>query len=108
MMMGEKEEFDLDLALERKPGLILVDELAHSNGPKSRHRKRYQDVGELLKSGIDVYTTVNVGNIESLHDTVTGITGITTWERIPDSVFDQADQVELIDMEPQELLERLK
>ncbi len=102
------ETFDLDRALERKPDLILVDELAHSNGAGSRHRRRYQDIDELLKSGIDVYTTVNVGNIESLHDTVTSITGIATWDRIPDSVFDQADQVELIDIEPQELMERLK
>lgn len=103
-----KESFDLDRALERRPDLILVDELAHSNEAGSRHRRRYQDIDELLKSGIDVYTTVNVGNIESLHDMVTSITGIATWDRIPDSVFDQADQVELIDIEPQELMERLK
>lgn len=100
--------FDLDQALARRPDLILVDELAHSNGAGSRHRRRYQDINELLESGIDVYTTVNVGNIESLHDTVTSITGIAAWDRIPDSVFDQADQVELIDIEPQELMERLK
>lgn len=103
-----KGEFDLDQALDRRPDLILVDELAHSNGAGSRHRRRYQDIDELLKFGIDVYTTVNVGNIESLHDTVTSITGIAAWDRIPDSVFDQADQVELIDREPQELMERLK
>lgn len=100
--------FDLDEALARKPDLILVDELAHTNREGSRHRKRYQDVEELLKSGIDVYTTVNVGNIESLQDTVASITGITTWDRIPDSVFDNADQVELIDIEPQELIGRLQ
>ena len=103
-----REEFDLDQALYRKPDLILIDELAHSNGTGCRHRRRYQDIDELLQAGIDVYTTVNVGNIESLYDTVTAITGMTAWERIPDSVFDQADQVELIDIEPQELIERLK
>lgn len=105
---GGQENFDLDQALAQKPDLILVDELAHSNSKNSRHRKRYQDVDELLKSGIDVYTTVNVGNIESLHDTVASITGITTWDRIPDYVFDNADQVELIDREPQELVEHLR
>ncbi len=105
---GGKESFDLDWALSRKPELILIDELAHSNGKNSRHCKRYQDVDELLKSGINVYTTVNVGNIESLHDTVASITGITTWDRIPDAVFDNADQVELIDIEPRELIERLR
>ena len=99
--------FDIDLALARKPELILLDELACTNGPGCRHKKRYQEVYELLNAGIDVYTTVNVGNIESLHDVVASITGITTWERIPDSVFDEADQVELIDIEPQELISRL-
>ena len=108
MNQNGNETFDLDRALERKPDLILVDDLAHSNGAGSRHRRRYQDIDELLKSGIDVYTTVNVGNIESLHDTVTSITGIATWDRIPDSVFDQADQVELIDIEPQELMEGVR
>lgn len=107
LLVNGKKEFNLDLALKRKPDLILIDELAHCNVPGSRHRKRYQDIHELLKAGIDVYTTVNVGNIESLHDTVSTITGISSWERIPDSVFDQADQVELIDIEPSELLERL-
>ena len=105
---GGREDFDPDQALARRPELILVDELAHTNGSGSRHRRRYQDVDELLKAGIDVYTTVNVGNIESLHDTVASITGITTWDRIPDSVFDNADQVELIDSEPQELIGRLR
>ena len=100
--------FDLDEALRRKPDLILLDELAYSNSKNSRHRKRYQDAEELLNNGIDVYTTVNVGNIESLHDTVASITGITTLERIPDFVFDNADQVELIDIEPQVLMERLQ
>ena len=101
-------EFDLDLALRRKPGLILVDELAHTNAPGSRHEKRYQDVLELLQAGIDVYTTINVQHIESLNDQVASITGITVRERIPDSVFDNADQVEIVDIEPQELVERLR
>lgn len=100
-------EFDIDCALKRKPQLILVDELAHTNAEGSRHAKRYQDVQELLNAGIDVYTTVNVQHIESLNDTVASITGILVRERIPDSVFDQADQVELVDIEPTELLERM-
>ena len=100
-------ELDIDAALKRKPQLILIDELAHINAKGSRHIKRYQDVQELLDAGIDVYTTVNVQNIESLNDIVTSITGTTVKERIPDSVFDQADQVELVDMEPSELLERI-
>lgn len=100
-------EFDLDGALNRKPQLILVDELAHTNAEGSRHTKRYQDIQELLSAGIDVYTTVNVQHIESLNDTVAAITGIMVRERIPDSVFDQADQVEMVDIEPVELLERM-
>ena len=100
-------EFDLDAALRRKPQLILVDELAHTNAEGSRHAKRYQDVEELLRAGIDVYTTVNVQHIESLNDTVASITGVLVRERVPDSVFDHADQVELVDIEPQELIERL-
>ncbi|MGN0371959.1 MAG: DUF4118 domain-containing protein [Enterocloster sp.] len=100
-------EFDIDAALKRRPQLILVDELAHTNAKGSRHIKRFQDVQELLNAGIDVYTTVNVQHIESLNDTVASITGILVRERIPDSVFDQADQVELVDIEPEELLERL-
>lgn len=101
-------EFDLDGALARKPGLLLVDELAHTNAEGCRHEKRYQDIEELLKAGIDVYTTVNVQHIESLNDTVASITEVLVRERIPDSVFDHADQVELVDIEPQELIERLK
>lgn len=100
-------EFDLDGALNRKPQLILVDELAHTNAGGSRHAKRYQDVKELLSAGIDVYTTVNVQHIESLNDMVASITGILVRERVPDSVFDEADQVELVDIEPAELLERM-
>ena len=101
-------EFDLDAAIRRKPRLILVDELAHTNAKGCRHAKRYQDVKELLKAGIDVYTTVNVQHIESLNDMVAAITGIMVRERVPDAVFDHASQVELIDIEPQELLERLQ
>lgn len=101
-------EFDIDAALERNPDLILVDELAHTNAPGSRHNKRYQDIKELLNAGIDVYTTVNVQHIESLCDVVASITNIVVRERIPDSLFDQADQVELVDIEPEELIDRLK
>ena len=101
-------EFDIDAALKRRPQLILVDELAHTNAAGSRHAKRYQDIEELLRAGIDVYTTVNVQHIESLNDTVAAITGIIVRERIPDAVFDHAAQVELVDIEPQDLLERLK
>lgn len=101
-------EFNLDAALARHPQLILVDELAHTNAPVCRHTKRYQDIEELLNAGIDVYTTVNVQHIESLNDTVASITGIMVHERIPDSVFDNASQVKLVDIEPQELIERLQ
>lgn len=100
-------EFDLDLAIQRHPQLILVDELAHTNAPGCRHVKRFKDVEELLKAGIDVYTTVNVQHLESLNDIVASITGITVKERIPDETFDSADQVELVDIEPDDLLERL-
>ncbi|MEG0578540.1 MAG: histidine kinase, partial [Niameybacter sp.] len=104
----ELKEFDLDGALIRKPQLVLVDELAHTNGEGCRHLKRYQDIEEVLKSGIDVYTTVNVQHIESLNDVVASLTGVVVKERIPDFVFDGASQVELVDLEPVELLERLK
>ena len=100
-------EFDIDMALKRKPQLILIDELAHTNAEGCRHAKRYQDIKELLNAGIDVYTTVNVQHIESLCDTVASITEIVVRERIPDSLFDNADQVELIDIEPQDLIDRL-
>lgn len=102
------KEFDLDAALKRHPKVILVDELAHTNVKGSRHGKRYQDIQELLKAGIDVYTTVNVQHLESLNDVVGAITHVVVRERIPDFVFDQADQVELVDIEPEDLLERLK
>ena len=91
-----------------RPRLALVDELAHTNAPGSRHAKRYQDVEELLRAGIDVYTTVNVQHIESLNDMVASITGVVVRERIPDRVFDDADHVELVDIEPEDLLERLR
>ena len=102
-----RNEFDIDMALKRKPQIILVDELAHTNAEGCRHAKRYQDIKELLNAGIDVYTTVNVQHIESLCDTVASITEIVVRERIPDSIFDNADQVELIDIEPQDLINRL-
>lgn len=101
-------EFDLDAALVAHPALLLVDELAHSNAQGSRHEKRYQDIEELLAAGIDVYTTVNVQHLESLNDTVAAITGVHVRERIPDRVFDEAAQVELVDIEPSELVERLQ
>ena len=101
------EEMDLDAILTRAPGLILVDELAHTNAPGSRHPKRYQDVLELLDAGMDVYTTVNVQHLESRADAVKEITGIQVRETIPDSVFEAADDVELIDLAPEELLKRL-
>ena len=101
------KEFDLDHALQRRPELILVDELAHTNAEGCRHKKRYQDVEELLRAGIDVFTTINVQHIESLNDVVASITGISVRERIPDSVFDSADQIELVDIEPADLIDRL-
>nr|WP_281427752.1 sensor histidine kinase KdpD [Methylogaea oryzae] len=101
------QEFDLDQALARRPSLILVDELAHSNAPGARHRKRWQDVKELLDAGIDVYTTLNVQHLESLHEDVGNITGIRGWETVPDTVFDEADEVELVDLPPDALLARL-
>jgi two-component system sensor histidine kinase KdpD len=102
------QEFDLDAALARRPALILVDELAHSNIDGSRHPKRWQDVEELLAAGIDVYSTINVQHLETLNDVVSGITGIQVRETIPDRVFDMADEVVLVDLTPDELLQRLK
>ncbi|MFP6559746.1 DUF4118 domain-containing protein [Paraburkholderia sp. B3] len=102
------EEFDLDVALARKPQLVLVDELAHSNVPGARHMKRWQDVYELLDAGIDVYTTVNVQHLESLNDVVGQITGIRVWETVPDRVFDHADEVTLVDLPAEELLDRMR
>jgi len=102
------KEFDLDAALARKPAIILVDELAHTNAPDSRHVKRWQDVQELLEAGIDVYTTINVQHVESLHDVVAQITNISVNERVPDSLLEKADEIELVDLPPDELLERLR
>jgi two-component system, OmpR family, sensor histidine kinase KdpD len=101
-------EFDLDAALKRRPALILVDELAHTNAPGSRHPKRWQDVEELLDAGIDVYTAINVQHIESLNDVISQITGIPVWETVPDAVLEGANEIELIDLPPDELLQRLK
>ncbi|MBP0620062.1 sensor histidine kinase [Cupriavidus consociatus] len=101
-------EFDLDAALARRPALVLVDELAHSNAPGSRHPKRWQDIQELQAAGIDVWTTVNVQHLESLNEAVGGITGIRVWETVPDTVFDGADEVVLVDLPADELLRRLK
>ena len=101
------QEFDIDATIRRAPQLVLVDEFAHTNAPGSRHKKRYQDIEELLKAGIDVYTTVNVQHIESLNDMVAAITGVIVRERIPDRMFDDADQVTLVDIEPADLIDRL-
>jgi two-component system sensor histidine kinase KdpD len=104
----EVSEFDIDAALRRHPALILVDELAHSNVQGSRHPKRWQDVDELLGAGIDVFSTLNVQHLESLNDVVGGITQVRVWETVPDTVFDAADEVVLVDIPADELLARLK
>ena len=101
------EEFDLDAALARKPRVLIVDELAHSNLPGARHKKRWQDVLELLDAGIDVFSTVNVQHIESLNDIITQITRIHVRETVPDSMLDRANELELVDISPEELLNRL-
>lgn len=101
-------EFDLDAALARRPSLILVDELAHTNAPGARHPKRWQDVQELLDIGINVYTTINVQHLESLNDVVAQITGVVMKETVPDSVVERADDIELVDLPPDDLLQRLK
>ena len=100
-------EFDLDAALERRPSLLLVDEYAHTNVPGSRHPKRWQDIDELLASGIDVWTTLNIQHLESLNDVVQKITKIRVRETVPDTVFDKADEIVLVDFPPAELLKRL-
>ncbi|MBX3216490.1 MAG: sensor histidine kinase KdpD [Labilithrix sp.] len=102
------EELDLDAALARRPGLLLVDELAHTNAPGSRHEKRWQDIEELLASGLDVYTTLNVQHLESQNDVVAEITHVTVRETVPDAVFEGADDIRLIDLPIDELLERLR
>lgn len=101
------EEMDIDAILTRRPQLVLVDELAHTNAPGSRHEKRYQDVLDLLEAGINVYTTLNVQHIESRIDTVKSITGVSVRETVPDSVLDLATNIELIDIPPELLLQRL-
>ncbi len=101
------QEMDLDAIIARKPNIVLVDELAHTNAPGSRHTKRYQDVLEIIDNGINVYTTVNVQHLESRSDTVAQITGIIVRETIPDEIFENADEIEVIDLTPEELLQRL-
>src|SRR5262249_39167561 len=102
------EEMDLDAILARRPTLVVVDELAHTNAPGSRHPKRFQDVEELLDAGIDVHTTVNIQHLESLNDVVAQITGVRVRETIPDRILDRADEIKLIDLSPEELLTRLR
>src|SRR5215470_3759606 len=102
------EEMDIDALIARRPQIALVDELAHTNAPGSRHPKRYLDVEELLSHGIDVYTTVNIQHIESLNDVVAQITRVRVRETVPDSVFDRADDVKLVDLTPDDLIQRLR
>jgi two-component system sensor histidine kinase KdpD len=101
------QEVDLDRIIKRKPSIVLVDELAHTNAPGARHAKRYQDVEELLKAGIDVYTTVNVQHLESLNDVIFQVMGLKVRETVPDTVIQEADEIKLIDLPPEELLKRL-
>jgi two-component system sensor histidine kinase KdpD len=101
-------EMDLDTVLAARPQLVLVDELAHTNAPGSRHQKRYQDIEELLDAGIDVYTTLNIQHVESLNDVIAQITGIQVRETIPDRVIDEATEIELVDLAPPDLLQRLR
>jgi two-component system sensor histidine kinase KdpD len=102
------QEFDLDRALARKPAIILVDELAHTNAPGTRHKKRWQDIYELLGAGISVYSTVNVQHLESLNDVVSQITGINVRETVPDFLLERADEIELVDLSPDDLIQRLR
>lgn len=101
-------EFDLDEAIKRKPAILLIDELAHSNIKGLRHPKRWQDIQEILEAGIDVYTTLNVQHLESLNDTIASMTGIQVKETVPDSVFDEADEIVLVDIPSEIILERLR
>src|SRR6266704_120013 len=100
-------EMDLDAILKRRPQLVLVDELAHTNAPGSRHPKRYLDVEELIAAGIDVHTTLNIQHVESLNDVVARITRIRVRETVPDSVLDEADDIEIVDIAPDDLIKRL-
>src|SRR3989475_8298578 len=102
------EELDLDAILARRPTLVVVDELAHTNAPGSRHPKRFQDVEELLDAGIDVYTTINIQHLESLNDVVAQITGIRVRETVPDRFFERADELKLVDVTPEDLIRRLR
>ena len=102
------DEMDIDAVLARRPRLALVDELAHTNAPGSRHPKRYLDVEELLAAGIDVYSTLNIQHLESLNDVIAKITHVRVRETVPDSIFDRADDVELVDLTPEDLIQRLK
>ena len=101
-------DFDIDTALKRNPDILLVDELAHNNIKGARHPKRWQDIQELLDAGIDVYTTLNVQHLESLNDTVANLTGVRVKETVPDSVFDHADEIVLVDIPSEVILERLQ
>src|SRR3978361_1723613 len=102
------DEMDIDAVLARRPKLVLVDELAHSNAPGSRHPKRYLDVEELIAAGIDVYTTLNIQHVESLNDVVAQITRIRVRETVPDGILDRADDIEVVDLNPDDLIQRLK
>ncbi|MEG4634037.1 universal stress protein [Microcoleus sp. AR_TQ3_B6] len=109
MMRGEKmlNEMDTDAVIERRPQLVLIDELAHTNIPGSRREKRYQDVEEILKAGIDIFSTLNIQHIESLNDLVARITGVVVRERVPDRVLEDADEIVVVDVTPETLEERL-
>ena len=102
------DEMDLDAVLARRPGLVLVDELAHTNAPGSRHAKRYSDIEELIEAGIDVYTTLNIQHVESLNDVVAKVTRIRIRETVPDRILDRADDIEVIDLSPEDLIHRLR
>ena len=102
------EEMDLDAILKRRPKIVLVDELAHTNAPCSRHPKRYLDVEEILDAGIDVYATLNIQHVDSLNDVVAKITSVRVRETVPDSIIDRADDIELVDLTPDDLIQRLK
>ena len=102
------EELDINAVIARKPSVVLVDELAHTNAPDSRHPKRYQDVEELLNHGVDVYTTVNIQHFESQVDVIAKITGVRVQETVPDSILDRADEVQVIDIPLEELFPEVK